>query len=569
MLSAKSPKLVSSFILFCLILLAVLISNPVLRNPRSYFEQAANQWKVFFTSWNAKDPSYESRLDLEMQSLVFQARSVKDFYYIPLSDHVREPEIVSTALPKRYVNDKNLQYAPGAPVIFMYGPQPQPPSLESQTRQLYWMRWARMAIALLCWIGATAFFSHLSISIRILLGAFITGWGLWLTSLVLGLSLQQIYNVWVPLCLFGALIVCARGANKITRKSIQKFLKTQWTLILSLILFPSLWMPFFMSPLSGPDARSMWFHRYKFEYFFGFIPQEIVRFMYEGSQRDYPWFLGGAVGIASWMDGIHIHGWNENAVYGTLVWLLVALLSVLWSQLSNVKHLWKLFILPLGFLPFEGFICNGYMDVFWITSFGLFLAGYFSKSMQQRKLWLLAALAASFKNEGVACLMMFLLYLFVSRKGRQETIGITLREVLTWATAFSIPVFQKIYLSTWGIYDQYRLSSRIMTYPLYDAIKRWESLHRYLIRDIFIRRPSYFLPVFLMVLGAYLYRRGNQGWRTFGFTYMLCIPISLIYVYTPHDQDWQLITSGSRVFMLYPIWCTIVLLNMMKSRSQS
>jgi hypothetical protein len=319
----------------------------------------------------------------------------------------------------------------------------------------------------------------------------------------------------------------------------------------------------------------MWGYHFKFFFHHGFNPDFILKHMSRIAERDYPWFLGGAVGVASFRDSVHFGGWYENAVYGALSIPLLSVVSLIWNRLGK----WATFgFTILFFYPFRHLLSNGYMEALWIPTFVMAVYGslFFNEltplgrenTIQQLppfsrlECGALMMFAVSSKNEAMACALALIAWRLV----RYEMFQAPIRKVINTAVTLLVPcvpaLMHKLYVTYCGIYDQYGLWHRIRTYPPYDALKRFESLWRYLIGELFWPHLEYVLPIIILV-ALFIVKAIVNGTYEKKFIshaalalFVMMTPILLVYVYTPHDQIWQLETSANRVFMVVPALVT-------------
>lgn len=542
-----------------LVLTAIAIATTTpLGNPFSLITDSASSLFSAASRFGAPDPTFRSTMDPHLRSLVDQIRRGPSPYYFDMMDHTSEPFIYDLALPRLF--------EAGGTRYFTYGPQSAPIPDERGGR-LY-QRWARMAFAALCWFGAGWWIFPGSLALALLCGMLVTGWTLEAICLATGLPSAAIYDFWSPLALISAVIGLLSQLKRARTAPVP--FRAGTIVALGLLLAWPMLAPYLTQPLQAWDGRVMWGYHFKFQFFEGFRADRILAYMHPVAERDYPWFLGGAVGLASWRDGTHFSGWHENAVYGALLVPVAALFSLAWSRFGRNAGL---IFITFTAVPFAALLSNGYMEALWIPAFALAYVGALHHEglsplgrgftlpgpppFTGKEIFMLACLAASTKNEGLACLGAAMLWRALRydlpewAKGRAPK----LRPYAATFAALLPALLHKAYVSTHGLTDQYRLGERLLTYPPYDALKRFESLHRYLVKDLFLAKPAYWAPAALFALSLFLFKKSPRGLgrNLAAATYAFLAPALLVYVYTPHDQQWQLETSAPRVFLVLPI----------------
>ncbi len=486
-----------------------------------------------------------------LEGLLFEVRnSPNEKYYIPLYDHIWEQYIYERSIPKLLVAPQNLQNENDSiSKYYGYGPQKPAPLLE--LKNSYLNRWTSMLLVLICLIGSSFFIKNISISLRILSGFLITGWGILLISLITKLNYQDIYKIWIPASVILFIILLIRNFQFSKFKEILIKNKNIWFLIL---LFSMIVSPFLFDPLQGADARTMWFYRYKFAYFYGFQPDLIAKYMFAGAQRDYSWVFAGPLGIASMFPNSSYAGWNENAVYGALLWLHLAVLFLAFNSFKNVQFMIKAFLLLFTFYTFKQYATNGYFDFFWMFLIALI---FLKNDLSKKEKIIITMLAASIKYEAIAVLIMYLLFQFIHSIKMKNNIKDFIKTNQFIFVSMIPLLLQKQILKAFGIMDQYNVGSLFFKLTIYEAIKRFESANRFIIKRVFIERPQYLV---IAILFLFIYRNGKEMLRSLGFIYYLMLPAILIYTFTPYDQDWQLETSAFRVFMFFPIYLALYFL---------
>lgn len=533
------------------LLAGCLISAPKLLHPFNMFADFRDAISHLYTLARTRDLTFEENLDPHVRGLVTEARRADRYFKITPYDAYTEQIVTELALP-------NLPAQDARAALHVIGPHTEPATWEKPHTHLE--RWGRMLLALVCWIGVTAFIVELAFPLRVLTGALITGWSLGALSYLTGLPLTALYPFWIPVSLCGACyLLFARIRARVLNW------RALGALALFLAFFPEIWSPFFFADLHGPDARTMWFYRYKFEFLHGFRPDLIREHMADWSQRDYPWFLGGAVGIASWKDTAGFAGWSENAAFGSLFWIVLATLS-LWARLfSRYSAFLAASIIILTFGACNGYITNGYMDGLWIPLFAFFLYGYFARASEtefsQTDLWLALAVAASLKYEAFAC---FAIFAFVEairrlRISRDVFARFIFGELLFWGTAFAPALLGKFVLRAYGIFDQYAGGARLLGLTFRDGLHRFASAHRFIFKRVFFENPHYAVPLVLLLVLGWVHRRFGDARRILGGIYLLSLPAIVVYTLTPYDQTWHLETSAFRVLMIYPFFGALAL----------
>lgn len=534
------------FIKVLIYLVLIVIANELYKHPFKFIEDSKYSYQKLAQSIEKKDQPFEPQ-ETYLEGLLFEIRNSPNLkYYIPIWD-LWELYLYDRALPKLLVKPENVKNEKDTVSYFYgYGPQKEKPNLDESNSFI--TRWLGMLLVLVCTVGVTFYFKDLIFPLRVLLGFLILGWGTLVISLVTNIPYSRLYTFIIPISFVGFLIFCIRSFSK--HKIIQ-FLHDYKYLFLILIFLPAVWTPFLTDVLNGPDARTMWFYRYKFAFLYGFNPQLITDFMAPSSQRDYSWLFAGPFGIASVLPNKSFAGWYENAVFGSLLWLLIAVLMLVWKKVSNRNIVEKVLFILTFVYPFREYFLNGYFDFYWIILMSIFLL---CKSFSILELFILLCSAVSIKYEAFAMMLVFLGIELISYIKNKQNIRSFLKDNKIVFLSLIPILFQKYILQAYGVIDQYQIGKQIVSMPIYDAIKRFESAHRFLIINVFFERLKYILPFILLYFSK---DKLVSILKAIGFAYVLLFPAMIIYTYTPNDQDWQLITSAYRVFLFYPCFAII------------
>ena len=482
----------------------------------------------------APDLPYETTLDDHRLSVLMQIRQGPPTYNFELASHTTDLPLYSLALP-HVLSDS-------APRLQTVGPQPDPSAyrqeLIKQSPPLL-LRWKGMILAAASWIGSSFWLTTTSLSLRILAGALTAGWAILLLSWLLHVPAATLTPYWAALALpLSAWVLMKNWRPRLSTGNVA-------TLLLALYILQPIIRWFLTGQLEGHDGRVMWFYRYKFLHFFPFDPELIRSSMHISAEKDYPWVLAGALGLANWGRGwIDAAGWHENSAFGALLVLHCALASTL-LRYSGLRS-YGLLALAALYGAFHHFATNGYMDLLWIPAFCLRLQGWLAAGNREHRVEaaILLCFASSLKYEGLVLTGWALL---LTRQW--HALPVVLPSLGT-----------KLYLALTGVRDQYAGGKAFFHFTAYEALKRFESAHRFIVKRIFLQHPAYLVPCL-----ACLLMLGSKRWRSLLWRfYVLIFPIIMVYTLTPHDQDWQMETSAYRVFLLLPAWFAVSALSMTK-----
>jgi len=344
----------------------------------------------------------------------------------------------------------------------------------------------------------------------------------------------------------------AKKENRI-RLADTAFLKTFTAIILTVLFI----FPIVSLPLSGWDARSIWFFHAKMIYSAGSIGQ-IAGWMDPAvvfSHPDYPNLVPALAAKIAFLSGF----WNEYLPKISLIILLFPAIGVIITFCRRVGSF--LFLLAVSLFTLNSFIWNGYMDGYLALYFGLamlFIGRFFQKSKIDDLYsgLILLIFLVYIKNEGLLALITGLFILLVIQALRNLKIGIVTffkrnmhGFLLTGILLIPLAVWI-FYKNQWGLSNDLGIGSSTSLELMVTRLK--DNSIKIIIARLANQLQTALLIVGLIYFATVIHNTHiHQGvFPILAISAIYCVGIILVYLQTPVDLAWHLQTSVERTMML-------------------
>ena len=316
-------------------------------------------------------------------------------------------------------------------------------------------------------------------------------------------------------------------------------------------------IPILFDPISGWDARSIWFLHGKMMFFGGGLLQQ-AGFgdpSFEFSHQDYPKLLPLLAAQVAYIAGF----WNEYLPKASLLCLLIPALIAIASFLDKFR---LSFLFLVGFLLFylSWTLWDGYMDGYLALYGALCILLWGRWLCSNRLIDLMSGLAfcgvaANLKNEGmlfavVACTVLLAATLF--RKKVEELMPLASKCAIAGYAA--IPVISLALWGwkkeAWGLTNDLKLHEgffeRVAAHLNGDGVT---SIMKALISDALVGRAAILVLVALIVMRICKIAVPISAWFSLCTAGIYFLGIFTVYLATPADLEWHLTTSASRTML--------------------
>jgi hypothetical protein len=323
-------------------------------------------------------------------------------------------------------------------------------------------------------------------------------------------------------------------------------------LVLSLAILYAVYI--LCDPISGWDARSIWFFHAKMIYYnqaFSFsagwnIPS--VQFSHVGYPKLVP--------IMAAQFTYAVGYWNEYVPKGSLLFLL---LPMLFASLSfiNRKHLSSLYFIVFFFYNFGWWFWNGYMDGY-LALYAAFATLFLGRWLDDNDPLDLTAgimclgIIGNLKNEGMLTLLTITVciaaILYIRRKNTPLTIALHIRSAWPFILFISLCMFLWYGLKwKWGIISANPIQLNKIPIRLEEG-----SLIK-ILDELFVKQHvGHAFALFLLAVGtAKIFRTtiSHAVWLPILTSLVYFFGMVIVYCATSQDLSWHLGTSADRTML--------------------